>query len=189
MTTFDESVVESAALGYLRELGYATEFGPTIGPGGIAPERASWDQVYLLGRLRPLPGVSTPTTPNWSTRRSNAFSAPSRSPKSPRISASTGSWSTAFRWEHRGPDGQVRTAYVRLIDFTDPSRNDWLAVNQFTIVGHKTRRPDVLIFVNGIPLGLLELKNPADPTPPCATPGTRCRPTAPTSRPCSRPTR
>lgn len=52
VTTFDESVVESAALDYLREIGYATEVGPTIGPGGISPERATWDQVYLLDRLR-----------------------------------------------------------------------------------------------------------------------------------------
>ncbi|MEI2714901.1 MAG: type I restriction endonuclease [Nocardioides sp.] len=64
--------------------------------------------------------------------------------------------------EHRGADGQVRTAYVRLIDFDNPANNDWLAVNQFTIVGNKTRRPDVLVFVNGIPLALLELKNPAN---------------------------
>jgi IS5 family transposase len=55
----------------------------------------------------------------------------------------------------------VRTAYVHLIDFQHPNANDWLAVNQVAITGHKNRRPDVLIFVNGIPLGLLELKNPA----------------------------
>ncbi|MEI2640955.1 MAG: type I restriction endonuclease [Candidatus Nanopelagicales bacterium] len=54
----------------------------------------------------------------------------------------------------------MRTAYIRLIDFDHPANNDWLAVNQFTIVGHKTRRPDVLVFVNGIPLGAAGVEEP-----------------------------
>ncbi|HLI50969.1 MAG TPA: type I restriction endonuclease subunit R, partial [Thermomicrobiaceae bacterium] len=64
--------------------------------------------------------------------------------------------------EHRGDDGNPRTVSVRLIDFENPANNDFLAVNQFTIVEHKNRRPDIVVFVNGIPLGLLELKNLAD---------------------------
>ena len=64
--------------------------------------------------------------------------------------------------DFRGSDGTIRSARARLVDFEDPSNNDWLAVNQFTIVEHKNRRPDVVVFVNGIPLGLLELKNPGD---------------------------
>ncbi|WP_166390136.1 hypothetical protein [Nocardioides ochotonae] len=52
MSGFNESVIEAAALHYLREIGYATEFGPKIGPGGLAEERAAWDQVYLFDRLR-----------------------------------------------------------------------------------------------------------------------------------------
>ena len=65
--------------------------------------------------------------------------------------------------EHRGKDGSIRTSRIWLIDFEHPQNNDWLAVNQFTIVENgKKRRPDVLVFVNGLPLGLLELKNPAD---------------------------
>ncbi len=65
--------------------------------------------------------------------------------------------------EYRDADGAVRTTQVWLIDFDNPDNNDWLAVNQFTIVEDgKNRRPDVLVFVNGLPLGLLELKNPAD---------------------------
>jgi type I restriction enzyme, R subunit len=64
--------------------------------------------------------------------------------------------------EYRDVTGAVRTVSIRLIDFDDASNNDWLAVNQFTIIGNKNRRPDVLVFVNGIPLGLLELKNLAN---------------------------
>ena len=59
--------------------------------------------------------------------------------------------------------GRVRGAQTRVIDFDDPAYNDWLAVNQFTVVENKIeRRPDVVLFVNGLPLGVIELKNPTD---------------------------
>ena len=65
--------------------------------------------------------------------------------------------------EHRTPGGAVRGAQARIIDFDSPARNDWLAVNQLTVTENRnTRRPDVVLFVNGLPLGVIELKNPAD---------------------------
>ena len=65
--------------------------------------------------------------------------------------------------EYRAGDGSVRTTSVQLIDFDDPDANDWLVVNQFSVLEDgKTRRPDVLVFVNGLPLALIELKNPAN---------------------------
>src|SRR5699024_8160155 len=64
--------------------------------------------------------------------------------------------------EHRGDDGLLRTTRLWLVDFEKPENNDWVAINQFTIVENgKSRRPDVLVMVNGLPLALLELKNPA----------------------------
>ena len=65
--------------------------------------------------------------------------------------------------EHVGSDGHVRGAQVRVLDFGDPESNDWLAVNQFTVVENKhERRPDIVLFVNGLPLVVVELKNPTD---------------------------
>ena len=65
--------------------------------------------------------------------------------------------------EYRTDAGAIRGAQVRVIDFDEPTANDWLAVNQFTVTENKhTRRPDVVLFVNGLPLGVIELKNPAD---------------------------
>ena len=65
--------------------------------------------------------------------------------------------------EYREAEGRVRGEQVRVIDFDDPANNDWLAVNQFTVTEDRnTRRPDVVLFVNGLPLGVIELKNPAD---------------------------
>lgn len=162
MLVFNEATVEDAALDYLREIGYSTEFGPNIGPGGVSEERASWDQVYLLGRLR---DVAHRINPDHTDLVEDAIARLMRAESQSEIAEN-------FRVhrllvdgvpvEHRGQDGQVRTARVRLIDFETPGNNDWLAVNQFTIVGNKNRRPDVLVFVNGVPLALLELKNPAN---------------------------
>src|SRR5262249_32292537 len=65
--------------------------------------------------------------------------------------------------EYRRPDGSIAGAQARVIDFEVPENNDWLAVNQFTVCeGHHTRRPDVVLFVNGLALAVIELKNAAD---------------------------
>ena len=65
--------------------------------------------------------------------------------------------------EYGAGDGAIRGAQARVVDFDDPDRNDWLAVNQLTVTENRnTRRPDVVLFVNGLPLGVIELKNPAD---------------------------
>ncbi len=62
-----------------------------------------------------------------------------------------------------GGEGLRRWQIIRLIDFDDPAANDWLAVNQFTVIeGQNNRRPDIVVFLNGLPLGLIELKNAAD---------------------------
>ena len=65
--------------------------------------------------------------------------------------------------EYRRADGSIAGGQARALDFESPNNNDWLAVNQFTVAeGQHTRRPDVVLFVNGLPLAVIELKNPAD---------------------------
>ncbi len=65
--------------------------------------------------------------------------------------------------EYRRQDGSIAGDQARVIDFDNPDNNDWLAVNQFTVAeGQHTRRPDIVLFVNGLPLAVIELKNPAD---------------------------
>ena len=161
MKTFDESVVEQAALAYLREIGYSTQSGPNIGPGEVAQERTSWEQVYLLERLREAGRRLNPAHQELvdeAVKRLQRAESQSELAENLRVHRLL---VDGVPVEYRGDDGQVRTAYIRTIDFNQPTNNEFLAINQFTIVGHKTRRPDVLVFVNGIPLGLLELKNPA----------------------------
>ena len=66
--------------------------------------------------------------------------------------------------EYRDAHGRIRGDHARVLDFDHPANNDWLAVNQFTVVeGKRTRRLDVVLFVNGLPLGVIELKHPSDP--------------------------
>ncbi len=162
MVTFDESVVEEAALEYLRDLGYSTQFGPNLAPGGVAQERVAWDEVYLLDRLRAAGQRLNPAHRDLvdeaikRLQRAESQAAVAENFRVHRLLVD------GVPVEYRGGDGQIRTVNIRLIDFEEPAGNDWLAVNQFTVVQEKNRRPDVVIFVNGIPLGLLELKNPAN---------------------------
>ncbi len=163
MSTFNENTVELAALEYFAELGYHRVHGPALAPGEPGAERASYEDVVLWGRLREAigrinPGVGASELDEAIKRVQRAESQSAIDENYRLHQLITG----GVPVEHRGDDGRLRTTRVRLIDFARPDSNDWLAVNQFTIVeGGRNRRPDVLVFVNGLPLALLELKNPA----------------------------
>ncbi|MCV7274076.1 type I restriction endonuclease subunit R [Mycolicibacter arupensis] len=161
MTAVDESVIEDAALEWFAQLGYERQHGPDLAPGESRSERDSFGQVYLYGRLR---DAATRINADLDTDLIEAAikrleRAESQSPvdENSRVHKLL---TEGVPVEHRAADGSVRTTSVWLIDFGDPANNDWLAVNQYTITENgKNRRPDVLVFVNGLPLALLELKN------------------------------
>lgn len=163
MTPLDESTVELAAVEYLRQLGYATAFGPDIAFDGIHPERSSYKQALLQDRLRESifranPGIESSLVDEAIKRLLRAESQNDLI-ESRRVHKLL---VDGVPIEHRASDGSIRTMTISLIDFEHPENNDWLAVNQFTIVEHKNRRPDLLVFLNGIPVALFELKNLAD---------------------------
>lgn len=164
MSRFNESQVEEAALDYFAELGYSTVYGPNIAPGEANAERASFDQVLLLGRLRNAverinPGLDGALIDEAIKKLQRPES---QNPIDENFRVHT-LITEGVPVEHRGPDNLVRTSRVWLVDFEHPERNDWVAVNQFTVVENgKNRRPDVVVFLNGLPVGLLELKNSAD---------------------------
>jgi type I restriction enzyme R subunit len=163
MTSLNESVVEDAALEYLRGLGYRTEFGPNIGPDGLDPERQSFQEIYLWDRLITAGLKLNPTLSGELV--DEAIKRLERAESQNPITENLRVWQLLVDGvpvELRDESGNIRTVSVKLIDWANPENNDWLAVNQFTIVEHKNRRPDIVVLVNGIPLGLLELKNPAD---------------------------
>ncbi|MEO8837489.1 MAG: type I restriction endonuclease subunit R, partial [Herbaspirillum sp.] len=167
-----EDQLEQETLGWLTELGYRSVYGPDIAPDGAAPERSNYAQVVLVERLRAAIQRLNPQVPL--AAREDALQQV--------LNLQTPVLLAANRTFHRllvngvpveyqqdgDASGEIRGDFVRLIDFDDAgansnSSNEWLAINQFSIKGAKyTRRPDIILFVNGLPLVLLELKNPAD---------------------------
>lgn len=159
-----EELLEQECLAWLADVGWQHRFGPGIAPDGDTPERDNYRQVLLLGRLRSAVAALNPTVP--AAARKDAIRQVMDLGQPVLLAAN--------RLFHRllvggvpvqyQQDGETRGDFVRLVDWSDPSRNDWLAVNQFSVTGpHHTRRPDIVLFVNGLPLVLIELKNPADP--------------------------
>ena len=158
-----EDQLEQETLGWLTEVGYTHLYGPTIAYDGGSPERDNYRQVVLVERLRSAIAKLNPKVPL--AAREDALKQVLELGLPVQLSAN--------RLFHRmlvsgvpvqyQKDGETRGDFVRLIDWADVKANDWLAINQFSILGPKhTRRPDIILFVNGLPLVLLELKNPAD---------------------------
>jgi len=163
---FSESVVEDAALAWLGGLGYTVVHGPEIAVGEPGAERSdpAYRDVILERRLRQGLVQLNPDLPPEALEdayrkltRSDAPSLVERNRTMHRLLVD------GVTVEYRRKDGSIAGAQARVIDFDVPDNNDWLAVNQFTVAeGQHTRRPDVVLFVNGLPLGVVELKNPAD---------------------------
>ncbi len=161
---FSESTVEAATLSWLGRLGYAVLHGPDIGPGEPHVERESYTDPILPGRLRRAIQALNPGVP--AEAREEALRKVMHS-ESPSLVLNNRRFHRMLvdgvEVEVPTEGGRVRGEIVRLVDFEDPEQNDWLAVNQFTVVeGQAYRRPDVVVFVNGLPLGVIEVKNPAD---------------------------
>jgi type I restriction enzyme, R subunit len=159
-----ENDVELAALDWFQQLGYATVFGPHIAPGEPGAERKSFGEVVLGERLRAALRKLNPKLPP------EALDEVFRKITIPLHPSHLASNRTFHRMlvdgiavECRRKDGSIGVEIVRLIDFAEAENNDWLVVNQFTVIeGQHNRRPDVVIFINGLPLGVIELKNAAD---------------------------
>lgn len=165
----NEETVELAALEWLSELGFDTTFGPDIAPGEPRAERSGYDDPLLPGRLRAALEAINPDVPLAAI--DEAIRKLQRTDSQSLVLNNhvfhqmlTEGIDVTYRI-----NGQVKHRKVWLIDFDYPENNDWLAVNQFTVTGvnmvtmsRTNRRPDIILFVNGLPLVVIELKNPAD---------------------------
>ena len=161
---FTESEVEDAALEWLSGLGYAVLHGPDISPDGPAPERVSYDQVLLTARLRRalerLNSHLPAATLGEVLRKVQQTETPSLIEENRRLHRYL---IEGVPVEIAREDGSIGGDVARLLDLDDVGANEWLAVNQYTVVEHgHNRRPDVVLFVNGLPLAVIELKNPGD---------------------------
>jgi type I restriction enzyme R subunit len=146
------------------ELGYATANGLDIGPDGTKPERANYGDVLLVERVRAAIARLNPTLKAEALAdvlaKLTQTDTPSLVAENRRLHRFI---VEGVQIEFQRSDGSIGHEHARLIDFNEPGANDWLVVNQYTVIENKAnRRPDVVIFVNGLPLGVIELKNPAD---------------------------
>ncbi|TAK43991.1 MAG: type I restriction endonuclease subunit R [Betaproteobacteria bacterium] len=159
-----ESVVELAALAWLESVGWTGLNGAEIAPGEPAAERDDYGQVVLTQRLRDALARLNPVLPAEALKDAfRKLTLPEGAELIARNRALHQLLVDGVTVEYRDAEGSIRGAQARVIEFCDPTRNDWLAVNQFSVVENKhSRRPDVVLCVNGIPLAVVELKNAAD---------------------------
>jgi type I restriction enzyme R subunit len=163
---FSESVVEQAALAWLEGLRYEILSGPIIASSELAAERtdSSYQDVILERRLRQALVRLNPDLPSAALddafRRLTRSDAPTLITRNHRVHQML---VDGVNVEYSRQDGSIAGAQASLIDFDNLDNNDWLAVNQFTIAeGRHTRRPDIVIFLNGLPVAVIELKNATD---------------------------
>ena len=163
MKHISENHIELLAIERLESLGYQYLYGPDIASDGHSPERETFEQVLLINRLKTAVRKINPGIPI--DAQNEAIKEIQRI-ASPELLANN---ETFHRLLTEGipvtkrVQGDDRGDRVWLIDFKNPQNNEFLVVNQFTIVeNHQNKRPDILPFVNGIPLVVIELKNAAD---------------------------
>ena len=162
MAFLSEAAVERALLEQLRGLGYRIEHEENIGPDGRRAERESHDEVVLKKRFENAVALLNPGLPlearQDATRKVLQVELPSLLEENRRIHRLI---TEGVDVEYYAEDGTLTAGKVRLLNFEKPEQNDWLAVSQFVVIaGQYNRRPDVVVFVNGLPLGVIELKAP-----------------------------
>jgi len=163
---FAESDAEEAALGWLETLGYTVKHGSEIAYNVDGGERTDegYRDTILQNRLhraltRLNPGLPTATVFD-AYRKLLRVERPNLLARNRALHRML---ADGVNVEYARSDGSIAGAQAQVIDFDRPEQNDWLAVNQFTVVeGQQSRRADIVIFVNGLALGVIELKNPAD---------------------------
>lgn len=162
MNSITENEIEEIALSYLQQLGYSYLLGTDISPDGEHPER-KYNEVVLATRLRDAIDKLNPFLTQ--DAKDDALKKVLRT-ESPNALINN---ETFHKYLTEGVDVEVRTAdgirgeKVYIVDFNQPENNEFLAVNQFTIIeGSQNKRPDIILFINGLPLVVIELKNAVD---------------------------
>ena len=164
LENFTEDLLEEAAIEILQSLGYDYVFGPDISLGGDYEERLDYREVVLGNRVKDAlfrinKGIPTEALEE-AYRRIITFNSPMLEENNRSFHRLlTEGIDVSF-----AEDGNIRTKNVQIVDFSEEGikNNEFLVVNQFTIIENEERRPDLLIFVNGIPLVIIELKSASD---------------------------
>ena len=158
-----ESAIEDFSIKLFERLGYSYVYAPDIAPDSENPERSHYGEVLLVGRLQQaLKRINPKLSP---AMLQDALKEVQRI-SSPDLLANNEAFHrllTEGVKVSRQQDGDERGDLVWLIDFAHPENNEFVIANQFTVIeNHQNKRPDLVLFVNGIPLVVIELKNAAD---------------------------
>jgi type I restriction enzyme R subunit len=163
MSRLTESSIEDFAIKLFERLGYSYVYAPDIAPDGENPERSHYGEMLLAGRLeQALKRINPKLSP---AMLQDALKEVQRI-SSPDLLANNESFHrllTEGVKVNRQQDGNQRGDLAWLIDFAHPENNEFVVANQFTVIeNHQNKRPDLVLFVNGIPLVVIELKNAID---------------------------
>ena len=161
---FTEDYVEQACLDWLEALDYGVLHGPDISPESDESERAAYDATILIERFKKAfhtinPHLSADAC-DYALRKLQQTDFPSLIEENRRLHQLM---VDGVDVDITREDGSIGTDKAKLIDFANPANNDWVAVNQFTVIeGGHNRRTDVVVLINGLPIVVIELKNPAN---------------------------
>lgn len=163
MVALNEDAYELQCIEWLKASGWSYVHGGVIAPEGTAPERATYKDVILVDRVEESLGRINPGVPKDVLKRVRQML------ESPGETDLLKANELIHRWFVEGvpmkvrEGGEEKTRRISLVDFENRANNEWLAVNQFSVTGeNNTRRPDIVLFVNGVPVVVIELKNPAN---------------------------
>ena len=157
----ENNLVEQPTIDWFKQLGYEYKFGPDISPGGVLVER-NFEDVILENRLK---SALRRLNPNLSEKGIDEVVYKLKHIEHPNLEiANKEAWETltqGVKIKIRDKNGETKGEIVKIVDFNAPLNNEFLVVNQLTIQGpERIRRPDLVIFINGIPVAIFELKNP-----------------------------
>lgn len=164
MNLNESTLTEKPSIEWLKELGYEYQFGPDIGPGGAFEERKSFHEVVLKKRLKK---ALAKLNPQFEEKIIDIAIEEIERLEHPNVIIANKMFYEMLvqgvKVEVENSNGERRGDFVKIFDFENPANNEFLVVNQFAVEGmEKVRRPDVVVFINGIPIAILEFKNPTD---------------------------
>lgn len=158
----EDTIAEQPVIDWLKELGYDYEFGPDLAPGGSLQERNSFREVVLIPRLkrslRRLNPELSDSAIDEAVSKITGIEHPSLDIANKEVYKLL---TEGVRFETRDKKGETKGRIAKVFDFENPLNNEFLVVNQFAIQGiENVRRPDLVIFINGIPIAIFEVKSP-----------------------------
>lgn len=163
MNKLTENAIEAFAIKLFEHLGYDYIYAPDIAPDGDRPERSRYDEIMLIERLRVAVQRINPIVPHHALQEAVKVVERIHSPELLVNNEAFHRLLTEGVNVNYQKDGQDRGDLVWLIDFTHPENNEFVVANQFTVIeNNQNKRPDIVLFVNGLPLVVIELKNAVD---------------------------